>query len=140
MDTAISLDNVTHFPNLEVQCRFFEWSLHLTFLEDAEISAFACGGAIGILAGKLCEFLGRAIDLGTITFENLDGLLLGTSDIRLWATSAVVRSFIPKTVKNQLHLSPARGTSAVAMLHEEVARSHAIILRLLGLRAAQKVL
>lgn len=84
----------------------------------------------------LCKFLGRAIDLGTITFKDFDGLLLGTSDIRLRAASAVVRSFIPKAVKNQPHLSPARGTSAVAMLHEEVARPHAIILRLLRLRTA----
>ena len=75
-----------------------------------------------------------------ITFKDLDGLFLGTSDISLWAASAVVRSFIPKAVRNEPHLSPARGTPAVAMLHEEVARSHAIILRLLRLRAVGEVL
>jgi hypothetical protein len=128
VDAAVSLDNVTHFSNIEVQRRFFEWSLHLTFLEDAQISAFACGGAVRILAGKLCEFLGRAIDLGLITLEDFDGLLLGTSDIGLWAPSAMVRWFIPKATRNQSHLSPARGTPAIAMLHEKVARSHALIL------------
>lgn len=92
------------------------------------------------MAGKLCEFVGRAIDLGFITLKDLDGLFLGTSDIRLRAASTVVRSFIPRAVRNQPHLSPARGTPAVAMLHEEVARSHAIILRLLRLRVAWEVL
>ena len=45
-----------------------------------------------------------------------------------------------KAVRNQPHLSPAGGTPAVAMLHKEVARSHAIILRLLRLRTSLKVL
>jgi len=92
VDTAVSLDNVTHFSNLEMQRRFFEWSLHLTFLEDAQIPAFTCRGAVRILAGKLCEFLGRAIDLGLKILEDFDGLLLGTSDIGLWTANAVVRS------------------------------------------------
>jgi hypothetical protein len=93
------------------------------------------------LAGKLCEFVGRVIDFGFITLEDFDGLLLGTSDVGLWAASAVVRSFIPKAVKGMRpHLSPASGTPAVAMLHEEVACSHAIIFRLLRLGGAFEVL
>jgi len=79
-----------------------------------------------MLASQLYEFLGRAINFGLITLEDLDGLLLGTRDIGLRTASTMVRPVVPKAVMNRPHLSPTRGTPAVAMLNEEVARPHAI--------------
>jgi hypothetical protein len=131
VDTAVSFDNVTHLSNLEAQRRFFEWSLHLTFVEGTQISTFACGGAVRIFLGKLSEFIGRAVDLDLITLEDFDGLLLGTSDVGLRTVSAMVRSVAPNAERNKTHLSPARGTPALAMLDEEVACSHTVILEVL---------
>ena len=72
MDTAVGLDDVAHFSNLQGEGGVFEWLLHLSGTKDTKIPAFASRAAVRELCCELGELVVGSVDLGLISFENIN--------------------------------------------------------------------
>ena len=83
MYTAVCLNDVAHFPNLQGKGGVLESLLHLSGAKGAEIPAFASGVAVGKLFCELSEFFGGSVDLRPITSEDVDSFGLRTGDFGL---------------------------------------------------------
>ena len=76
MDTAVGLNDLAHFSNLQRKGGVFERLLHLSGAKGAEIPTFASRAAVRKLCCKLSEFFGGSVDFRLITSEDVDGFSL----------------------------------------------------------------
>ena len=72
MNTAVGLDDIAHFSDLQGKSGVFEWLLHLSSPKDAKIPAFPSRTAVGELFCELAKLLVGPVDLGLISSENLN--------------------------------------------------------------------
>jgi len=78
MNTAVGLNDITHFSDLQGEGGLFEWLLHLSRTEGAEIPVIASRAAVREFFCEVGEFLGGSVDLSLVTFEDLNSFGLGT--------------------------------------------------------------
>lgn len=90
MHTAVGLNDITHFSDLQGKGCLFEWLLHLSGAEGTEIPAIASRATVRELFCELGEFLRGSVDLSVVTFEDLNSFGLGTGYFglgwRSWST------------------------------------------------------
>ena len=90
MDTAVGLNDIAHFSNLQGEGGIFEWLLHLSRAKGTEIPTFASRAAVRELFCELGEFLVGSIDLSFVILEDLNSFVLRTGDFglgrRSWST------------------------------------------------------
>ena len=72
MDTAVGLDDIAHFSNLQGKGGFFKRPLHLPGTKFTEISAFLSRAAVREFFCELGEFIVGPVDLGLISLEDLN--------------------------------------------------------------------
>ena len=83
MNTAIRADDVAHLANFKRIGVFLEWLLHHSSAEPAKVTTMRMGGAVRVLFGKFGELLWTPVDLLFVALEDLNGFLLGASNIAL---------------------------------------------------------
>merc|ERR1711865_196401 len=66
MNSAICVDNATHFTNLKTEGRIFEWLLHLTPAENSQVTTILSRAAVRLLC---CDLLPSCLPTFDNTFE-----------------------------------------------------------------------
>ena len=78
MDTAVCLDDIAHFSDLQGKGGVFEWLLHLAGAKVTEVPTLAGRATVRELLCELGKFLVGSVDLGFVILEELDGFGLRT--------------------------------------------------------------
>ena len=78
MNTAVGLDDVAHFSNLQCKGGIFERLLHLSRAKGAKIPTFAGRAAVRKLSCELSEFFRGSADLRLKISEGVDSVSLRT--------------------------------------------------------------
>lgn len=118
MDTAVGLDDIAHFSDLQGESSIFEWLLHLFGAKGTEIPAVASGAAVRELFCELGEFFVGSVDLSFVTSEYLNSFSLRTGDFGLGEDHGQRKDEGSRIIPD---LSPARRVPAPGMFHQEVA-------------------
>ena len=74
MDTAVGLDNIAHFSDLQGEGGVFKWLLHLSGTKNTEVPALFSRATVREIFCEFAEFLVGSVDLGLISSEDLDSV------------------------------------------------------------------
>lgn len=121
MNATLRLHDTAHLTGLERKRRIFEWLLHLSPREPAQVATFGVRTTIRMFLCQCGEFRGVPCDLGLVLFEDADCLFFGTCNIRLEERQDEVLVLFVIIIS---HLFPTASPPTITMLYEQVASVH----------------